>query len=142
MLTKSRTKVFLLTLFFSFLAIYWFYSIGTKLQFTNKPKFNIPLLIFKISAISPIPYIIYTVNNTLSGHEFNLPLHFGIMLMMFYVIIYAAKTLKTAELKRETSISEYLDEVFLLWFYPIGIWFIQPRIQKIINKKNEVQQVI
>jgi hypothetical protein len=30
--------------------------------------------------------------------------------------------------------NDYIGEFFLFWFFPIGIWFIQPRINNIVSK--------
>jgi hypothetical protein len=49
---------------------------------------------------------------------------------------YVAKTIKTAELKRKVGLSEFSGEFFLLWFYFIGIWIIQPKINKLVEEKN------
>ncbi|MEJ2267947.1 MAG: hypothetical protein P8X70_02635, partial [Nanoarchaeota archaeon] len=45
-----------------------------------------------------------------------------------------AKMIASAELKRKATSSDYIGYIFLLWFSPIGIWFIQPKVQKIINE--------
>ena len=63
-----------------------------------------------------------------------MPLHFAAMLTSFYAMIFAAKNLKSVELEREAKISEYLGDFFLVWFFPIGIWILQPRIHKLINE--------
>jgi hypothetical protein len=52
---------------------------------------------------------------------------------MFYTLWFNAKTFKSVELQREALIGDYIGEFFLLWYFPIGIWFIQPRINKIFG---------
>jgi hypothetical protein len=68
--------------------------------------------------------------------EIIMSLHFSAMLSIFYAMIFAAKTLKSAELNKEAKISDYLGDFFLIWFYPIGIWILQPRIHKLIKKEE------
>lgn len=53
--------------------------------------------------------------------------------MMMYIILFAAKTLRTAELGRLAEFKEYLAEGVLIWIFPIGIWILQPRINKIME---------
>jgi hypothetical protein len=66
-----------------------------------------------------------------------MPLHLAAMLSSLYALIFAAKSLKSAELNRKATVSEYLGDFFLIWFFPIGIWILQPRIHMIIEKQNK-----
>lgn len=54
-------------------------------------------------------------------------LSFGILI---YIVLFSAKTLKTIELGREASVSEYIGDFLLFIVFPLGIWFLQPRINK------------
>jgi hypothetical protein len=47
-----------------------------------------------------------------------------------YLTYWVAKTIKLLELQREVRFSEFIREFFLIWFFPIGIWFIQPKINR------------
>jgi hypothetical protein len=47
---------------------------------------------------------------------------------------YPARTLKSLETKKEIDINDYFGDIFRLLFWPIGIWTIQPRINKIANE--------
>lgn len=60
-----------------------------------------------------------------------IPLHFFSIFCIFYTLYFVAKTYKTAELQRETTFSDFVGEFFLLWFYPIGVWIIQPKINSL-----------
>lgn len=62
-----------------------------------------------------------------------LPLHFFSMYCSIYCLYFAAKTFKTVELQRETRFSDFIGEFFMFLFYPIGIWIIQPKINKMIE---------
>jgi hypothetical protein len=63
-----------------------------------------------------------------------------LFLYVFYAFIhflgFPAKTLKTIELRKKASLGEYIGDFFLIVFLPLGIWFLQPRINKIIEEKN------
>jgi len=56
------------------------------------------------------------------------------MFCMFYIIYFVSKTLKMAELQRNVSFSDYAGEFFLIWLYPIGIWFVQPKINELAHR--------
>lgn len=82
-------------------------------------------------------YIFGTIS---SGGEPNLaifafiaPLHLFSMFCMFYCGYFNAKALKAVETKKPVTFSDYVGEFFLIWFFPIGIWIIQPRINKIFE---------
>ncbi len=47
---------------------------------------------------------------------------------MFYCLYFTAKTIKTVELQRETTFGDFVGEFILIWFFPIGVWFLQPKI--------------
>jgi len=63
-----------------------------------------------------------------------IPLHLFSMFCIFYCLYFVAKTLKTVELQKEVQFSDFAGEFFLIWFYPIGIWLIQPRINKLMQQ--------
>ncbi|RSK24693.1 hypothetical protein [Hymenobacter metallilatus] len=59
------------------------------------------------------------------------PLHLLSMGCIFYSLYYVARALRSVELQRPAQFAEFVGEFFLLWFYPVGIWFIQPRINRL-----------
>jgi hypothetical protein len=127
----------------------WFWAIAIKLQHKIPGSIQMKTTKFKILFFISLIYIsimfifISFVSRLLPGDlgqydtayeiviigVITLPLFsmFGI----FYCMYFAAKTLKTAELQREVNFREFANEFFMLWFYPIGIWFIQPRVNKL-----------
>jgi hypothetical protein len=64
----------------------------------------------------------------------------GIEAIPFFYVVYAflhslsfpAKSVKTIELGQKAKLGDYLGDFFLIVFIPIGIWFLQPRINRII----------
>jgi len=56
---------------------------------------------------------------------------------VFYIFYFNAKSLKAVELQRPVTFGDYIGEFFLLLFFPIGVWIIQPRINKIFEEKEE-----
>ena len=55
---------------------------------------------------------------------------FGFLSMLFN-LHFVSKSLALAEMQRPLSFYDYAGPFFLLWFFPIGIWFIQPRINRL-----------
>jgi len=60
-----------------------------------------------------------------------LPLHLFSMFCIFHTIYFVAKTIRTAELQRVVTFGDFAGEFFLLWFYIIGIWIIQPKVNRL-----------
>ncbi|MBS2101223.1 hypothetical protein [Carboxylicivirga linearis] len=63
------------------------------------------------------------------------------VLYFFYAFLhyisFTAKIIKTIELGRVAKLNDYIGEFFLLVFLPIGIWFLQPRINRIIRPEEK-----
>ncbi len=59
------------------------------------------------------------------------------MFGIIYTFYNVPKSLKTLELGRKANLTEFILDSILLFAFPIGIWFIQPRINKIYKKLNE-----
>lgn len=63
-----------------------------------------------------------------------------VMIMNFiFAIFFAmnlAKLLNTVERQRESSFSEYGGDIFLFIFLGLGIWWLQPRIQKLVGNDD------
>jgi hypothetical protein len=68
------------------------------------------------------------------GMEFNgvaaLP-GFYVFYALLYYISFPARTLKSIENGKKADFGEYFGDFFLIVFLPIGIWFLQPRINKV-----------
>ena len=52
---------------------------------------------------------------------------------MIYILYTIPKSLKSMELKRKARLTELLPDSFLLFLFPIGVWFIQPRFNKVLD---------
>ncbi|PCJ98064.1 MAG: hypothetical protein COA50_03830 [Flavobacteriaceae bacterium] len=63
-------------------------------------------------------------------------LHLFSMFCIFYSLYFVSKTIKTVELQREVNFGDFIGEFFMLWFYPFGIWIIQPKINKMAEMES------
>ncbi|HEV8512020.1 MAG TPA: hypothetical protein VGQ59_02025, partial [Cyclobacteriaceae bacterium] len=69
---------------------------------------------------------------TFSGLE-ALPFFYVVFAFVHY-LSFPGKTLRSIEHNREASFGEYFGDFFLVVFLPFGIWFLQPRINKIVSE--------
>ena len=130
----------------------WFWSIAIGLQSKIPATVKMKVNKFKVFFFIPIVYIfsvlVFMTLFGLSDFELNsdfnsvlpvgllaimLPLHFLSMFGIFYSLYFVAKTYKTAELQREVSFSDFAGEFFMIWFYFVGIWIIQPKINEMVE---------
>jgi hypothetical protein len=66
-----------------------------------------------------------------------LPIYYVIFAYL-HIYAFPVKELKSIELGREVKFREYAGDVVLMLIWPIGIWFIQPRINKVISERETV----
>jgi hypothetical protein len=129
----------------------WFYVLGTNLYRKLPPTATMNLTKFKIFLFIPVIYIIF-ISIFMAGMFSNIstgvpptpgifavifPLHLFAMFCIFYCLYFNAKALKTVEWQRPVTFSDFAGEFFLIWFFPIGIWIIQPRINKLFDSSIE-----
>ncbi|MGH2568543.1 MAG: hypothetical protein ACRDGA_09405 [Bacteroidota bacterium] len=61
------------------------------------------------------------------------PLHLLATIAIFYVLAFAARNIIMAERQSAVSFFDYSGPFFLLWFFPIGVWFVQPRVNRLVQ---------
>lgn len=141
---------------FSLLLFGWFWSIAIGLQKKIPTNVKMKVKKFKLLYFIPVIYILFIslfIGGVFSSiNETNfinigvifviiLPLHLFSMFCIFHSIYFVAKTIKTAELQREVVFGDFIGEFFLLWFYFVGIWIVQPKVNRLNQKQNtEVKQ--
>jgi hypothetical protein len=130
----------------------WQWSVAVGMQKMVPVTIKMKVTKFKVFFFIPVVYItliMITVFFALSSNFPDLvdygfrifipflvivPLHLFSMFCLFYCLYFVAKTLKTVELQREVSFNDFVGEFFLSWFFPIGVWILQPRINKMIQQ--------
>jgi hypothetical protein len=133
------------------LVLAWFFTLGTRLYNKLPQGVNMNLARFKIFLFIPVAYVLLIVlfaaqqsmpNNLNSEMPMGtfavlVPLHLFSIFCMLYCMYFISKELKIAELQKDvTSFNDFAGEFFLLWFFPIGIWFLQPRINQLFNTSD------
>jgi hypothetical protein len=130
----------------------WLWSIGVGLQSKVPANVKMGLKTFKIFFFIPVIYMICLLSvlaiamTTLLENKVDpnpgmilifisviIPMHVFSIFCVFYSYYFVSKTFKTVELQREASFSDFAGEFFMIWFYPIGIWILQPKINKMVS---------
>lgn len=130
-----------------FIGIYllWFWSLGTELNKivpegirlkASRFKFGIKFCAIYIVAFQM--FFIATANGNSFGVLMSiiLILHIVAIYFMFYSIYFISKNLVAFENHENDKSASSKGTFFLMWFFPLGIWFVQPRINKMYAAKN------
>ena len=126
----------------------WFWAIAIHLQEKIPDDLKLKVNRFKTFLIIPIIYfVIFFVflDFIMRGAIENgtgpdpvvfaliIPFHLFAMFCIFYCLYFVSKTFKTVELQRKVTFSDFAGEFFMICFFPVGIWIIQPKINKMIE---------
>jgi hypothetical protein len=116
----------------------WLFSISYLLNNEVPKDMNLNITILKFLILIPTLYasVFVTFLNVLDDNpsSFTMVLHISSMVIIFYSMLFSAKTINSIELKRKVTFSDYAGDFMLFWFFPIGIWIIQPRVNKLFKK--------
>jgi len=80
------------------------------------------------SAVSPSALVNIDVSGLI---PVIVPLHVLAVFCLFHCFYFCAKTFKSVVMQRTVIFSDFAAEFFLLWFSIIGVWVIQPKINKL-----------
>lgn len=122
----------------------WIWSIATVLHPKLPAHVKINLNVFKILFAIPMVYIVgllIWMANIFSGPSVEpaddngamialiiIPLHLISMFCIFMSLRFAVKIMKSVELGRMAKVGDYIGDFLLVWMMPIGVWFVQPRL--------------
>jgi hypothetical protein len=70
------------------------------------------------------------------------PLHVFAMICMFYLLYFVSKSLVLGETGKPASFYDYAGPFFLLWFFPAGIWIVQPRVNRLYSERKNAEPLI
>lgn len=130
----------------SVLIMFWMYAVSTygQKQLSNYklPENNIKL--FKLTFVA-VPMLILT-NNMIAQWILDLNNSLGAVIFVFlvlatifsvlYLYYFTAKTITTIERKRKVTLNECYNNFILIGLSGVGVFFLQPKIQKLINTDN------
>jgi hypothetical protein len=118
---------------FEFLS--WFWSIGSFLCSIVKPALKPKMGFFRVASAYPVLYGFAVpalfLSSTPALSAVIVPLHLFAMVCITYDFYFVSKCLALAETGRPKSFSDFAGTFFLLWFFPIGVWIVQPKVNRI-----------
>jgi peptidoglycan/LPS O-acetylase OafA/YrhL len=143
--TWENHELFNLTLNTFGLLIYffWYFAVGLELTEHLPSRVELPRTLFIVNAFVLVISMLILVavfngefsSNGILGFFWIVYLMYAIFQFMFY----PSKALRTMEQGTEATFGEYFKYGLLTILWPIGIWWIQPKLNKIFN--SSVDQV-
>ncbi len=129
----------LFMMIFMVILLGWFLTLGV--QINKVVPFNIRMTAgyFKFgiyySLIYMFLFFVEVIFTSTGGagvtFSFILPFHLFATTCMFYGLYFVSKNLVMAEKKQKVVLVDYVGTFLLIWFFPIGVWFVQPRVNKL-----------
>ena len=113
----------------------WLWSLGTFIQSLVPLPFRLNRTFFLIAVIYPPLYavlfmtVFHVTNPMLFAIIF--PLHLLAVFCVLFSWYFISKSLAMAEKQGPALFPDYVGYVLCLWFFPFGIWFVQPRINRL-----------
>jgi hypothetical protein len=118
----------------------WFGSMGLLFRSIVKPELRMETQFFRFALVYPVLYVpiffFLVIPDTRVPVWIILPLHLACMVCLFYLLYFVSKNLVLAETGKQVSFYEYAGPFFLLWFFPIGVWIVQPKVNRLYAEKS------
>jgi hypothetical protein len=113
----------------------WLWSIGSFLSSISDPSRKLNVHYFRFAIIFPSLYLVAGLPFFLSRNPIAqtviIPVHLLAMICLFFDFYFISKSLVMAEKGEVVTSNDYTVTWFLLFFSLIGIWLIQPRINRL-----------
>lgn len=127
----------------------WMFQVALFCNKKLPPEVHMNLNVFRFFFFFPLMYFaaffgfisikVYTED---FGNLFHflmiIPLHLFAMFCIIFITYFVAKSIKTVELQRKVTFGDFVGEFFLIMFFVVGIWILQPKINNLAEQKNEV----
>jgi len=147
MLIMLLFPVFLYICFY----LIWFYTLAVNTHKKLPETVKMNLTGFKIIFFIPVAYFLVLMStfffdfflidvSTFSHLELAFPL---VSICCFvYCLYFNAKSFRAAELQRPVTLNDYAGDFMLIGLFPLGVWFIQPRINKMFDKRLPIKKMV
>jgi hypothetical protein len=137
------------TLFFGAILMMWLWSVAIH---TNRwvprsirpspGRFRMALIYLSVylAVFMALCIPVFIDKPSVSLFALIVPFHIFAMLCMVYACYFAAKNLVMAEKKENPGFYDCAGAFFLIWIYPIGVWVLQPKINRMFEELEHSQQ--
>lgn len=122
----------------AFVFAVWLFSVFISLKDEMPKEIKINIGWFLIRLIYAIVYIII-LEIPFNGKVTSIlmPFHILAVLSIFSCLFSASRFLIICEERSIQRFDKYIGTFLLFWFYPVGVWFIHPRVKRILQLKKK-----
>jgi hypothetical protein len=125
----------------------WLWSIGEMLDSVVPSPLNIRISLFRLAVTFPPLYMPVfaaffvgmnahlSVGLIVASYAVVFLLNSLALFCQVYSWYFVSKCLALAERSRHVTFSDYQGYVLGLWVFPVGVWFIQPRINRLYPRR-------
>ena len=143
---ERTTLLFIIMMvLFAFSTLGWLYALGTEIPKklpeelrTSSASFNTHLKFIAFTFFLVVPVALYW--EQLNDSQ---PLRVIVLVPFLYFFVaahqvfkFVSRSLASLELNRLATAKEYAGYMLLFWFYPMGVWTIQPRVNRIFAEQK------
>ena len=118
----------------------WVASVGLFLNWSLDPEVKLRTGFFCFALIYAALYLLVALPVFLGTNPVVwravIFFHVFALICVFYALNFVAKTLKVTDQGRPVIMHEHGKELLLLFLFPLGIWLIQPRINRIYQSER------
>lgn len=119
----------------------WMWSMGTFLNSIIKPELRMRTEFFCFSLFYPplysVAFLAVLEKRSASLFAMILPFHLLALICLIYQLNFVSKSLAVAETGSPKIFRGYAGLFLMIWFFPIGIWFVQPRINRLYARRAD-----
>ena len=113
----------------------WLWSLGSFLSSIAEPSLRLNLHFFRFAILFSSLYLLTALPFFLSSNPtieaIILPMHFLALVCLLYAFYFVSKSLVVAETGEAVTFNDYAISLLLFLCSFIGIWLIQPRINRL-----------
>jgi len=123
-----------------FCMLAWLWSTGSFHSSIVFPALRLKMGFFRFALIYPALYIFIflalfqSISTKPALFAIIFPFHCFGMFCIFYDFYFVPKNLILAETCKPASFNDCAGPFVLIWFFPVGVWFIQPRINRLYSQ--------
>jgi hypothetical protein len=138
----ALVELWLLTAVSNLVFLSWLWFMGSFLCSVVRPELRPRLAFFRVAIIYPLVVGFAESALIVPPKPWLLGVLFPLGLFAFVCIVYdfnfVAKALALAEIGKPRVVADFAGTLFLLVFFPLGVWFIQPRVNRLYSSKQKL----
>ena len=142
----ERLVIAAIALFVMIILLTWLYSIGSWANRQLPESRRSGTTLFIIGLAAPILYTVMAItiyfpmlnsSTPPPPPTWMLPMHLASMAGVFYGIWFSARKLKSLQENEDADFMIFSSTFLLMWIFPLGIWLIQPEVNKLYYKLEQ-----